>query len=266
MNTQPPVILTFTPFDPAGRSGVLAANEVIASLGCHHAAVATALCATGNSATPDIIPVDSNLLIQQARSILEDMPVAAIFVGYAGSVPNLEAIHSILVDYPDIPVIASSALNNWDNSSQAMADYPNAFMQLVASMAELVIADQQQTPVLTSNAKSEELIHPIFASQCAHLLSYQCIASARGFEYTLYSDETVLHTFNWQAGCCQPQSSAVEDTIASAIAAYMAHGSTTQTAATQGLKFASLAAASARRLGFDSPIPNRFFWAKEQFE
>lgn len=263
MDTTPPVILTFAPHDPAGRSGLQAIAEVIASLGGHCASVATALCANSSSEARELIPVDSNLLIQQARSVLEDMPVAAIYVSYAGSVTNLEAIHSILEDYPQTPVITSAALQYWDNNSQAIADYPSACFDLLLPASKLLVCDNTQTSLLTSHAPiTEGLIHRLFACNCEYVLSYQCSQSSRSFEYTLYDDETILSTFNWQAGCCQPQSSAVEDIVAAAISTYVGHGSSIETATQEGLKFASQAAASARRIGFDIPIPNRFFWSE----
>ena len=263
MDTTPPVILSFAPHDPAGRSGLQAIAEVIASLGGHCASVATALCASSSSDERELVAIDSNLLIQQARSVLEDMPVAAIYVSYAGSVANLEAIHSILEDYPQIPVISAAALQYWDNNSQAIADYPNACSELLIPASKLLICDNTQTSVLTSHAPiTEGLIHQLFACNCEYVLSYQCSKSSRSFEYTLYDEDTILSTYNWQAGCCQPQSPAVEDILSAAIAAYIAHGSSIETATQEGLKFASQAAVNARRIGFDTPIPNRFFWAE----
>ena len=49
--------------------------------------------------------LDATHVITQARAVLEDMPVAAFKIGMLGSVENVEAIHSILQDYPHIPLI-----------------------------------------------------------------------------------------------------------------------------------------------------------------
>jgi hydroxymethylpyrimidine/phosphomethylpyrimidine kinase len=262
MDFSPPVILGFAPHDPAGRNGLQAIAEVIASLGGHCAGVVTALCTSSGSDEPDLMATDSNMVIQQARSVLEDMPVKAILVSYAGSVANLEAIHSILADYPKTPVITAAALQYWDNNSQAIADYPNAYAELLIPGSKLLICDNSYAPALTSNAPAtEELIHRLFARSCEHLLTYQCSQASRSFEYTLYDEDTVLNSFNWQPGCFQPQTSAVEDIIAGAVSAYIAHGSSVLTATQKSLDFASQATAKARQIGFDSPIPNRFFWA-----
>ena len=265
MDTTPPVVLAFAPHDPAGRSGLQAITETVASLGGHCAAVVTGLCASGQSQEPALVAVDSALVIQQARSVLEDMPVTAIYISYAGSVANLEAIHSILIDYPSIPVICGGALQYWDNNSQAIAEYPNACAELLLPQATLLVCDDSHTAALTHNAPvAEDLIHRLFACNCEHLLSYQCNQTTRSFEYTLYNEDTILDTFNWQAGCCQPKDAAVEDVLCAAIATYTAHGCGIATASQQGVKFASNAAANARRIGFESPIPHRFFWAQNK--
>ncbi|WP_053980015.1 bifunctional hydroxymethylpyrimidine kinase/phosphomethylpyrimidine kinase [Marinagarivorans algicola] len=262
MEATPPVILCFAPLDPAGRAGIQAIAEVVASLGGHCASIATALCAD-SSTQPTIIAVESNLLIQQARSVLEDMPIAAIYVGYAGSVTNLEAIHSILQDYPDIPVVLNTLLHLWSNDSQVQSNYPNACAELLIPQCKLLICNDADTAPLTSNAPvSEEYIHRLFANNCENLLTYQCTPSVRRFDYTLYNEDTILMTYPWQADGCQPQSSAIEDILGAAITTYVAHDSSIATATQEGLKFTSQAATNARRIGFDSPIPNRLFWAK----
>lgn len=263
MEATPPVILSFAPLDPAGRAGIQAIAESVASLGGHCASVATALCADSNSSQPELMPVDSNLIIQQARSVLEDMPVAAIYVGYAGSVRNMEAIHSILQDYPTTPLVVNSLLHLWPNDSQAEANYPSACAELIIPGCNLLICHTQDTAPLTSNApNTEEYIHRLFANNCEHLLTYQCAPSQRRFDYTLYNEDTVLASHPWQAGCCQPQTTAIEDILGAAITTFIAHDSSIITATHEGLNFAAQAAKHARRIGFDKPIPNRLFWAK----
>ena len=189
MDISSPVILAFAPHDPAGRCGLQAIAETVAGLGGHCASGVTGLCASGHINEPELVPVDSTLVIQQARSILEDMPVAAIDISYAGSVGNLEAIHSILIDYPHIPVVCSAALQYWDNNTQVAAEYPRALAELILPQCMLLVCNNNNTAALTQNAPvAEDLIHRLFVSNCQHLLSYQCNQSSRSFEYILYNN------------------------------------------------------------------------------
>jgi hydroxymethylpyrimidine/phosphomethylpyrimidine kinase len=49
--------------------------------------------------------VDADFVSEQARAVLEDMPVQAFKLGVLGSVENIEVIAEIISDYPHIPVV-----------------------------------------------------------------------------------------------------------------------------------------------------------------
>ena len=138
-NSNPPVVLCFSALDPSGGGGLQADIEALASMGCHCAPVATALCATATADNNEALPVDTTLVIEQARSILEDMPVKAVKVGFAGSVANVEAIHSILQDYPHLPLIIHPAFCLWDRDSIEQADLPAAFAALLLPLSEVAV-------------------------------------------------------------------------------------------------------------------------------
>ena len=52
-----------------------------------------------------MMPVDADWIADQARALLEDMPVAAFKIGFVGNLHNIGAIASIVADYPDIPLV-----------------------------------------------------------------------------------------------------------------------------------------------------------------
>lgn len=138
-SANPPVILTFSTLDPSGCGGIQADIETAISLGCHCAPVATSMCTSGFSDELDVLPVEAPLLIEQARSILENMDVKAIKIGYLGSVANAEAIHTIIRDYPDIPVIAHPALCLWQPDAPEQAGLDEAFSIYLFLMKSVVV-------------------------------------------------------------------------------------------------------------------------------
>ena len=79
-------------------------------MGCHAAPVVTALTIQDTRQVISYTPVDTSILIAQARAVLEDIPVAAIKIGMVGDVAVIEAIHTLLTDYPDIPVVLDPVL------------------------------------------------------------------------------------------------------------------------------------------------------------
>ncbi len=261
-STNTPVILILGPHDPSGRQGVQAAIETVSGLGGHCVSVITALCMSGN-AHAESIPIASHLIIQQARSILEDMPVAAIIVSYAASIANVEAIHSILEDYPHIPVTCSADFQYHDSSLQESGEYAQALVELIVSKCQLLVCDEAYSSDMSGSATvSEGVIHPLASCGSEYLLVSKYNTKKRRLEYTHYGDQTVLATFAWQTECSGLCTAALGEMISAGTAGFLGHGSSISTAVSESLKFAEQAAAQAQRIGFGAMIPNRFFWIK----
>ena len=75
---SPPVVLSFGLLDPTGASGALADGLSVAAMGCHLSLVATCIAVQDTRERSDLFIVDEELLDDQARAVLQDMPVAAI--------------------------------------------------------------------------------------------------------------------------------------------------------------------------------------------
>src|SRR5918999_3432845 len=102
--TTKPVVLALSGVDPTGGAGMQADIEAIASMGSHAAPIATAITIQDTINVVGYTPLSAELVIQQARAVLEDIPIAAVKIGMTGSVEVIEAIHTLLMDYPDKPV------------------------------------------------------------------------------------------------------------------------------------------------------------------
>jgi len=136
-----PVVLCFSGLDPTGGAGIQADIEAIAKNGCHATSVITANTVQDTHNVIRFETVNENLLLEQARAILEDMPVSAIKIGMIGSASLAVAIASILKQHPDIPVIFDPVLAAGGGSSLAQED-------LIKSINELIIP---LTHILTPN-------------------------------------------------------------------------------------------------------------------
>src|SRR3990167_11533764 len=78
---NPPIVLVLAGHDPSGGAGIQADIETLTSLGCHPGTVITALTAQDTQNVKDFQPVPATFLVEQARAVLEDMPVAAFKIG-----------------------------------------------------------------------------------------------------------------------------------------------------------------------------------------
>ena len=101
----PPVVLTFAASDPSGGAGLQADILTLAAMGCHPLSVMTALTVQDTTGVEGLLAIDSDWVADQARALLEDIPVDAFRIGVLGSVENIAAIAEIISDYPDVPLV-----------------------------------------------------------------------------------------------------------------------------------------------------------------
>ncbi|MCH2219781.1 MAG: bifunctional hydroxymethylpyrimidine kinase/phosphomethylpyrimidine kinase, partial [Dechloromonas sp.] len=106
----PPQVLVFAASDPSSGAGIQADLLTLASLGCHPLTALTAITVQDTVGVQSVQALSAEIVEQQARTILEDMPVAAFKVGVLGSVENVLAVAEIVSDYPDIPLILDPVL------------------------------------------------------------------------------------------------------------------------------------------------------------
>ena len=106
----PPAVLSFAASDPTGGAGVQADILTLACLGCHPLSVLTAITVQDTAGVEGVLPVDPGWVADQARALLEDIPVAAFKMGLLGSVEVIAAIAEVVADYPDIPLILDPVL------------------------------------------------------------------------------------------------------------------------------------------------------------
>src|SRR5262245_61223033 len=106
----PPIVLAFAASDPSGGAGLQADLLTLASMGCHPLSVVTALTVQDTAGVEGVLAIDADWVADQARCLLEDMPIDAIKIGVLGSVENIAAIAEIAADYPDVPLVFDPVL------------------------------------------------------------------------------------------------------------------------------------------------------------
>jgi hydroxymethylpyrimidine/phosphomethylpyrimidine kinase len=267
MSSVPPIVLSFAASDPTGGAGLQADLLTLASMGCHPLSVVTALTVQDTRGVDDLLAIDSDWVVDQARKILEDMPVAAFKLGVLGSVENITAIAEIISDYPEIPVILDPVLASGRGDALSSED-------MIIAMRELIIP---QTTVLTPNsmearrlAEEDEDEDDPGLDECAtRLVSLGCEfvlitgthENTAEVINTLYGEGGIVRSDRWKrlpgsyhgSGC----------TLASAIAATMANGLDVPEAVREAQEYTWQALAHGFRPGMGQHLPDRFFWARE---
>ncbi len=257
-----PVVMVFSGNDPSGGAGIQADTEALVSHGCHTAPVVTTLTIQDTQEVIGYTPLDGGLIAEQARAVLEDMPVSAFKLGLLTSTDAVQAVHSILRDYPDIPVIMDPVLISGSGSMLADDD-------VIESMSELLLP---QATVLTPNSKEARILAP----EADTLDACAMALLERGVEFvlitgthentptvnnTLYANNRVLDTFTWErlegsfhgSGC----------TLAASIAGLLGQGLEPLSAIHEAQEYTWQSLSEAYRIGMGQQIPNRLFWARD---
>nr|MBA3776021.1 hydroxymethylpyrimidine/phosphomethylpyrimidine kinase [Betaproteobacteria bacterium] len=127
----PPIVLSFAASDPSGGAGIQADLLTLSSMGCHPLSVITALTVQDTLGVENIMAIDADWVVDQARCLLEDMPVDAFKIGVLGSVENITAIAEIVSDYPDVPLILDPVMASGRGDELATDDMTHAMRELL---------------------------------------------------------------------------------------------------------------------------------------
>ena len=264
----PPIVLCFGATDPTGGAGLQADILTIASMGCHPLSVVTAITVQDTGGVDDIMPIDSEWVADQARAVLEDMPVAAFKIGLLGSVENIAAIAEIVSDYPDIPLVFDPVLASGRGDELASEEMLDALRELLIPQATILTPNSIEARRLIQDEENEE-DNPDLAECAKRILQIGCeyVLITGTHEHTpkvintLYGERGIVRSDSWArllhiyhgSGC----------TLASAIAALLANGLLVEEAVKEAQEFTWQALHFGFRPGMGQHIPDRLFWARD---
>ena len=262
-----PAVLVFAGTDPTGGAGLQADILTLASLGCHPVSVVTAITVQDTVGVDDFFPIEPEWIADQARSVLEDMPIAAIKIGMIGSVEALAAIAEIISDYPHIPVVLDPVLTSGRGDPLANDELLEALCDLLLPQTSILTPNSIEARRLTEDA-DEEAESPELAECARRLIDMGCEyvlitgAHEQGAQVsnTLYNTSGIVHRLNWDrlpgsyhgSGC----------TLASAVAAFLALGSEVPIAVKEAQEYTYQTLKNAYRPGMGQFIPDRLYWVR----
>lgn len=97
--------LIFGPFDPSGSSNLPIDAVICARLGAHAGCVATAIHVQDTAGIETIQRLMPELVDDQARCLLEDMPIGALKIGPQYDPETISALAQIAADYSTLPLV-----------------------------------------------------------------------------------------------------------------------------------------------------------------
>jgi hydroxymethylpyrimidine/phosphomethylpyrimidine kinase len=238
-------------------------------MGCHALSVVTAVTVQDTVGVEDVMPLDAEWVADQARSVLEDMPVSVFKIGLLGSVEIIAAIAEVVSDYPEVPLVLDPVLSSGRGDELATDDMVIAMRELLIPQTTLITPNSLEARRLAiddgddnDDPALEECSRRILTLGCEYVLITGTHENTPQVVNVLYSQEGVVRSDSWQrlpgtyhgSGC----------TLASAIAATIANGLPITEAVRDAQEYTWQALSSAYRPGMGQFIPDRLFWAREE--
>ncbi len=266
--TLPPVVMTLTGSDPTGGAGIQADILTLASLGCHPVSVITAVTVQDTAGISDFMVMEADLVNDQARYLLEDMPVMAFKAGLLGSVENVAIVAQLAGDYPEVPLILDPVLTSGSGDEFADEDLIHAMRDILLPQVTLLTLNSIEARRLAANDPDDEdtltldgAAQRLLALGCEAVLINGTHENLREVVNILYTQDGTARSNHWER---LPGSyHGAGSTLSSAIAGLMATGMPLEEAVSDAQEFTYQTLLNAYRPGMGQHIPDRLFWARE---
>ena len=265
-SSLPPIVLAFAATDPSGGAGLQADVLTLSSMGCHALSVVTAATIQDTMGVEEIMPLDAEWVADQARCVLEDMPVATFKIGVVGSVENIAAIAEVVSDYPEIPLVLDPVLASGRGDELVTDEMISALRELLLPQTTIITPNSIEARRLVQDEGEEDIdlaecARRLLATGCEYVLITGTHENTPQVINTLYGQDGVVRSDTWErlpgtyhgSGC----------TLASAIAATIANGLSISDAVKDAQEYTWQTLRAAFRPGMGQHIPDRMFWARE---
>ncbi len=262
----PPIVLAFAATDPSGGAGLQADVITLASMGCHPLSVVTAATIQDTMGVEEVMALDAEWVADQARCVLEDMPVAAFKVGLVGSVENISAIAEVVSDYPEIPLVLDPVFASGRGDELATDEMVSALRELLVPQATIITPNSIEARRLVQEDGEDDIdlaecARRLLATGCEYVLITGTHENTPQVTNTLYGQDGVVRSDSWERLAGSYHGSGC--TLASAIAATIANGLSVGDAVKDAQEYTWQTLKAGFRPGMGQHIPDRLFWARE---
>ena len=258
---EQPVVICFSGHDPSGGAGIQADIETIRSMGSYAVPIITAHTVQDTLHLVRYVSHDPVLLAEQARAVLDDINVHAFKLGMLGDVSIVSAVHSILMDYPHVPVVFDPVLSAGGGGATSNEQTIAAMHELLMPLTTVITPNSIEARKLAPNADTlNACAEALQDAGCKYVLITGSHEHTDDVINTLYTNHRVLEEYHWDRLPHQYHGSGC--TLAAGIAALLAHALEPFTAIHEAQEFTWQALKHAKHIGQGQYIPDRFFWAE----
>jgi hydroxymethylpyrimidine/phosphomethylpyrimidine kinase len=265
---EPPApicVMSFNASEPSGASGLAADVATISAMGAHALPVVTSIIMRDTAEVFDSHEIDPEAIVEQARSILEDVPIAAWKVGFLGSAEGVSAVAEVLSDYPDVPLVTYLPNVSWLDDDAEMA-YLDAFRELILPATEVLIGNHKTlTDFLLPDWDAERAPSARELAVAAGEAGARCVLVTgmqlpdQHIDNVLASPEGAITGEKFER--FEATFVGAGETLSAAMTALLASGNELHVAVGEALSFLDQSLDAGYRPGMGNVVPDRFFWA-----
>lgn len=256
MANEPPIVLCLSGHDPTGGAGIQADIETLGRLGAHPVTVVTALTIQDTVDVRRILPQRPEDLLEQARVLVADLPVAAVKIGLLGSPELVTAVAELLSEIGPVPVVLDPILAAGGGRELATTGLIAALREYLLGCTTVLTPNTPEAFRLTGHTEADRAAAALLATGCRNVLLTGGHEAGDQVVNRWYSAAGVKRTA-WPrlpgvyhgSGC----------TLAAAVAAGLARGEPVATAIAEAQRFTHAALSRAHRFGHGQWLPERRF-------
>ena len=261
--TQRPIVMSLSGHDPSGGAGIQADIETLHTIGCHTSTVITCLTIQDTCNVTHLQPVDAEFIIQQAETILADMPIKVFKIGLIGNLENVEAIRHIISQHKNIPVILDPVLAAGGGKELSSKILSAAIVERLLSLTTLITPNIPEAQRLSRQTELEQCAIVLSQQGCEYSLITGTHSDSQSVINHLYDGQQLINEQEWPrlpyvyhgSGC----------TLATAIAAYVSLGNSIEIAVKKAQHFTWHSLSQASSLGKGQYIPLRMNHLSDDF-
>lgn len=275
--------MSFGASNPATTLGIAVDIASINAMGSQCLPIITSIVTGDSSQIDDIFPLEADILIEQARTILEDIPVHAFKVGILGSIENASFLAEIISDYPEIPLILDPFNTSIpEQANEDADDLRLVISELLIPQARILVINANDLFLLNEayvgetdvtdedegdgdNDEKEDEAPPSLSKIAIDLIESGCQAilitghiNEQGLtEHLLYEEHGLSLQIPWNES---NQVFGINNTLASALAGLLAQEVELHQALAQAHEYTIQCIQNATRTGMGQALPNQNYW------
>jgi len=263
--TAPACVMSFNASEASGAGGLAGDVATVSAMGAHCLPVVTSILMRDTAEIFEAHPLEAELIADQARNILEDVPIGAWKVGYLGSAEAVAAVAEVLSDYPDVPLVTYLSAISWLDDEEH-SSYHDALRELVLPLTHVLVGNHKTlTDFLLPDwdndrpASPRELAVAAAQSGAAHVLVTGISLPNQFVDNVLASVQGPITGEKFER--FEVSFIGAGDTLSSALASLLAVGAELHSAVGEALAFLDQSLDAGFRPGMGNVLPDRFFWA-----